>query len=198
MSVLTASKREDLTRSNTKALRANGQVPGVVYGKGKETQTIAVSEIELTKVLRSQGRNAIFKLELGSDNQIDVMFHDYQMDPIKNEMVHVDLYAADMSEELNVTVPVRVEGENKQGVVQQPLFELQVRAKPKDIPEEIVVEVSSLKIGDVITVSEIPVTGNYEILDAADEPVVSVLAPDSAKSEEHAEEVGEAEPTEGE
>lgn len=195
MSVLTASKREDLTRSNTKLLRKNGQVPGIVYGKSKEAKTISVSEIDLIKVLRSEGRNAIFSLELGSEI-VDVMFHDYQVDPIKNEMIHVDLYAADMSEEMDVTVPVRTLGENKHGIVQQPLFELQVRAKPKEIPEEITVEVSSLEIGDVITVSDITVTGNYEILDDPDAAVVSILAPDNAVSEEHAEEVGEEESTE--
>ncbi|WP_068675834.1 50S ribosomal protein L25/general stress protein Ctc [Oceanobacillus sp. Castelsardo] len=190
---LKASKRESLTRSQNRILRESGQVPGVVYGKEKDAQTIFVDEMELIKVIRSEGRNAVLSLDIDSANKVDVLFHEYQMDPLKGELIHVDFYMADMSQAIDVTVPLRLEGEPKQGILQQPLFELQVRAKPNEIPEEIVVETSGLEIGDTITVSNIPVTGNFELLDDPETTVATVLAPDNEVSEEHAEEVEAAE-----
>ena len=77
------------------------------------------------------------------------MVQEYQTEPVKGDVIHVDFFAVDMSEEMDVAVPVRLDGEatgvKEGGVLQQPLFELQVRAKPADIPEEIVVDVSELE-----------------------------------------------------
>lgn len=186
---LKASKREILTKSQNKILRENGQVPGIVYGKEKDPQTISVDEVELIKVIRSEGRNAVLSLDIDSGDKVDVMFHEYQVNPLKGELIHVDFYIADMSQAIDVTVPLRLEGEPKQGILQQPLFELQVRAKPNDIPEEITVDASGLEIGDTITVSNIPVSGDFELLEDPETTVASVLAPDNEVSEEHAEEV---------
>ncbi|RKQ33029.1 50S ribosomal protein L25/general stress protein Ctc [Oceanobacillus halophilus] len=191
---LKAIKRNDLTRSNTKTLRENGQVPAVVYGKQKEPQAIAVDSIELVKVIRDNGKNAVLSLALDTDNTVDVMFYDYQVDPLKDNLVHVDFYMADMSEARDVSVPIRLEGEpNGQGVLQQPLFEVQVRAKPNDIPEEVTVDISSLEIGDVITIADLPANNKYEFIDDPESTVATVLAPDTNVAEEHAEEVEEAE-----
>lgn len=186
---LKASKREILTKSQNKILRENGQVPGIVYGKEKDPQTISVDEVELIKVIRSEGRNAVLSLDIDSGDKVDVMFHEYQVNPLKGELIHVDFYMADMSQAIDVTVPLRLEGEPKQGILQQPLFELQVRAKPNDIPEEITVDASGLEIGDTITVSNIPVSGDFELLEDPETTVASILAPDNEVSEEHAEEV---------
>jgi len=186
---LKASKREILTKSQNKILRENGQVPGIVYGKEKDPQTISVDEVELIKVIRSEGRNAVLSLDIDSGDKVDVLFHEYQVNPLKGELIHVDFYMADMSQAIDVTVPLRLEGEPKQGILQQPLFELQVRAKPNDIPEEITVDASGLEIGDTITVSNIPVSGDFELLEDPETTVASVLAPDNEVSEEHAEEV---------
>ncbi|WP_145523706.1 50S ribosomal protein L25/general stress protein Ctc [Virgibacillus sp. SK37] len=186
---LKASKREILTKSQNKILRENGQVPGIVYGKEKDPQTISVDEVELIKVIRSEGRNAVLSLDIDSGDKVDVMFHEYQVNPLKGELIHVDFYMADMSQAIDVTVPLRLEGEPKQGILQQPLFELQVRSKPNDIPEEITVDASGLEIGDTITVSNIPVSGDFELLEDPETTVASVLAPDNEVSEEHAEEV---------
>lgn len=190
---LKASKRENLTRSENRILRESGQVPGIVYGKEKDAQTISVDEVELVKVIRSEGRNAVLSLDIDSGNKVDVLFHEYQVDPLKGELIHVDFYMADMSQAIDVTVPLRLEGEPKQGILQQPLFELQVRAKPNDIPEEITVDASGLEIGDTITVSNVSVSGNFEVLDDPESTIASVLAPDNEVSEEHAEEVEDEE-----
>lgn len=181
---LKAKARNDHRRSATKKFRREGFVPAVVYGKDKETKSVAVNSIELVKTVRDEGRNAIISLDIENDEQIDVMLHDYQMDPIKDELLHADFYIVDMSEEMDVEVALRLEGEpqgaTEGGILQQPLYALQVRAKPGDIPEEITVDVSSLAIGDSIAVSDLPKAQEYEILDDADATIATVLPPEDA------------------
>ncbi len=187
---LAAQRREDHTKSATKQIRNSGRVPAVIYGKAKEAKSIAVSSVELIKTVRDEGRNAIISLHIEDEKPVDVMLHDYQIDPIRDELVHADFYIVDMAEEMDVEVNLRLEGEAKGtkdgGVLQQPLYQLQVRAKPADIPEEIVVDVSELEIGDSIAVSDIAIKGNFEILDEAVTTVATVLAPDTLEDVEEA------------
>jgi len=180
---LKAKKRENLSRSTTKQLRKDGYIPGVVYGKSQEPITVSVNNIDLIKTIRDEGRNAIISLEIEDEKPVDVMVHDYQKEIVKDDIIHVDFFAVDMAEEMDVQVPVRIEGEaigvKEGGVLQQPIFELQVRAKPADIPEEITVDVTNLNIGDSLAVQDIEKTGNYEILDDPETTVVVILAPDT-------------------
>lgn len=180
---LKAKKRENLSRSTTKQLRKDGYIPGVVYGKSQEPITVSVNNIDLIKTIRDEGRNAIISLEIEDEKPVDVMVHDYQKEIVKDDIIHVDFFAVDMAEEMDVQVPVRIEGEaigvKEGGVLQQPIFELQVRAKPADIPEEITVDVTNLNIGDSLAVQDIEKTGNYEILDDPETTVVVILSPDT-------------------
>lgn len=180
---LKAKKRENLSRSTTKQLRKDGYIPGVVYGKSQEPITVSVNNIHLIKTIRDEGRNAIISLEIEDEKSVDVMVHDYQKEIVKDDIIHVDFFAVDMAEEMDVQVPVRIEGEaigvKEGGVLQQPVFELQVRAKPADIPEEITVDVTNLNIGDSLAVQDIEKTGSYEILDDPETTVVVILAPDT-------------------
>src|SRR5699024_5773590 len=145
---LKATERKDHKHSTTKAIRNSGDVPAVLYGKEDEAVSIAVNSLDLVKTVREEGRNAIISLDVENGIIVDVMLHEYEMDPIKEELVHADFYIVDMKEEMEVEVPLRLEGEAKgakeRGVLQQPLYVLLVRAKPADIPEEISVEVSDL------------------------------------------------------
>ncbi|SET78834.1 LSU ribosomal protein L25P [Oceanobacillus limi] len=178
---LKATKRADHARSTTRKLRESGQVPAVVYGKDKESKSVAVDSIELVKTVRDEGRNAVISLDIANDTPVDVMLHDYQMDSIKDELIHADFYVVNMAEEMDVAVAVRLEGEPQGvkdgGVLQQALYEVQVRAKPNQIPEEITVDVSSLDTGDILTVKDLPKAANYEILDDEESTVVTILTP---------------------
>jgi large subunit ribosomal protein L25 len=185
---LKAELREDLTKSATKKARNEGRLPAVLYGKGKETKTISLDSIELVKTVRDEGRNAIISLDIEGDKPVDVMLHDYQMDSIKDELLHADFYIVDMSEEMDVEVSLNLEGEPEGvrdgGVLQQPLYELQVRAKPREIPDDISVDVSGLKIGDSITVADLPAADNYELLDEPETTIATILAPDTIEDVE--------------
>ncbi|WP_339283940.1 50S ribosomal protein L25/general stress protein Ctc [Oceanobacillus sp. FSL K6-3682] len=178
---LNAQKREDLAKSATNEIRNNGRIPAVVYGKNKDPKTVSVDSVDLVKTVRDEGRNAVISLQVEGSDSVDVMLHDYQIDPIKDDLLHADFYIVNMSEEMDVEVSLRLEGESKGekegGVLQQPFYEVQVRAKPNDIPEEIVVDVSELDVNDSLSISDLKVTGNYEFLDDPDTTIASVVPP---------------------
>ncbi|WP_027964448.1 50S ribosomal protein L25/general stress protein Ctc [Halalkalibacillus halophilus] len=176
-----AKERFNFTGSQTKQLRAEGQVPAVVYGKDKEPVSISVEGIDLIKKVREEGKNAVFSLEIENGKSYNAMLYDYQMDALKGELTHIDFYLVDMASEVDVQVSVNVEGESKGekegGVLQQTMYEINVRATPGNIPEEISIDASELEIGDSVTVSELKSGKNYEILDEDDNTLVTVLPP---------------------
>ncbi|GEN31278.1 large subunit ribosomal protein L25 [Cerasibacillus quisquiliarum] len=188
MATLKAVKRDDHRSSVTKQLRKEGLVPGVVYGKKYGNESVAINGVELLKLLREEGRNAIISLEIGEEKPVEVMLHDHQMDAIRNELLHVDFFAVDMDEEIDVEVPIAIVGDpvgaRDGGILQQPVFELVVRAKPNKIPDEITVDVSSLEIGDVITVADLKTTDEYSIFEDEDMTIATVLPPESEDVEE--------------
>lgn len=191
---LKATLRNDLRKSITKQLRQDGKVPAVVYGKGEEAKTISVDSMELIKTVRDEGRNAIISLNMEGEKPIQVMLHEYQREPIRNDLLHVDFFEINLSEEMIVNVAVRAEGEVEVGILQQPLYELQVKAKPNDIPDEITVDVSSLNIGDSISVGDLPKSDKYEFIDESETTVVTILAPESeVESEDEVDENAEPE-----
>lgn len=131
------------------------------------------------------------------------MVSDYQFDPLKNQITHIDFLAINMTEERTVEVPVHLIGEaagaKEGGVVEQPLFDLEVTATPDNIPEAIEVEISELAIGDTISVEDIKVSGDFTIENEATDSVVTVVAPTEEPTEEEIEAMeGEAQTEEPE
>ncbi|MCP8618173.1 50S ribosomal protein L25/general stress protein Ctc [Salirhabdus salicampi] len=194
VATIKATERKDLTRSATRELRLQGLIPAVVYGKGKEPSTLAVNTIELLKTVRDEGKNAVFSLKVEGKKPLDVMLYDYQQDSIKDELLHADFYQVDMSSDVDVEVAINLKGDTTSGggVLQQTLHQLHVRAKPNKIPDEITIDISSLEIGDSITVGDIKPDQGYEILDDAETTIVTVLPPQNEKVEEEGEEGAEA------
>ncbi|RDW16854.1 50S ribosomal protein L25/general stress protein Ctc [Oceanobacillus chungangensis] len=194
---LKAKMREDLTRSNTKELRERGFIPGVVYGKAKESKNIAVENVTLLKTVRDEGKNAVISLNIEDDKPVNVMLHEYQVDPIRDAVIHVDFYLIDLSEEMDVSVALNLQGEAKGvkegGVLQQPLFEVQVRAKPSDIPDEVAFDISSLEIGNVLMIADLPKSDTYEYLDDPETTIATILPPGGNEVEETVEEDAETE-----
>lgn len=189
---LKAEKRDNLALSSTKEIRKRGFIPAVVYGQGKEATTVAVESIELLKTVRDEGRNAIISLDLEGGETVDVMVHEYQTDPVRGDVTHIDFYTVDMTEAMDVEVSVRLEGDAQGvkdgGILQQPLYELQVRALPRDIPEEIVLNVEGLEIGDSLSIEDLPKSDKYEFLEDL-ETAIAVVLPPEEEEEESTEEV---------
>lgn len=179
---LKASKRESLARATTNKLRNEGLIPAVVYGQEEAPVTVSVDNLELLKTVRDEGRNAIIGLEIENGETVDVMLHEYQTHPVKGDVIHADFYIVDMKSEMDVEVPLNLVGEavgtKEGGILQQPMYELQVRAKPRDIPEEITVNVEHLEIGDSINVEDLPKAAEYEFLDEPDATIANILPPE--------------------
>ncbi|MDW5472635.1 50S ribosomal protein L25/general stress protein Ctc [Staphylococcus equorum] len=190
------------TRSDLKTLRNTGKVPAIVYGYGTKNTSVKVDEVEFIKVIREVGRNGVIELGVGSKT-IKVMVSDYQFDPLKNQITHIDFLAINMTEERTVEVPVHLIGEaagaKEGGVVEQPLFNLEVTATPDNIPEAIEVEISELEIGGTISVEDIKVSSDFTIENEATDSVVTVVAPTEEPTEEEIEAMeGEAQTEEPE
>ncbi|EKN62661.1 50S ribosomal protein L25/general stress protein Ctc [Schinkia azotoformans] len=181
MSTISAKKREDFRRSAITEIRQSGKFPAVVYGKDKPTAHIVVDLLEFRKTMRKSGRNGIIKLQVEDGRTESVMLHDVQMNPLNGEVVHADFLVVNMSKEVDIEVTVNLVGDAQGvkdgGTLQQPLYKVNVRCLPTNIPEKIDIDISAYNIGDVITVGDIKVDGKYEVLDDDSTVIASILQP---------------------
>ncbi|MCM3715790.1 50S ribosomal protein L25/general stress protein Ctc [Halalkalibacter oceani] len=179
--ILKASPREDLKGSATRQLRKDGYVPAVLYGNKIESQPVSVEGVDFLKTVREVGKNGLFSLEVSGKNKHQVMIHDLQIDPLKNEYLHIDFFEVDMTSEIDAAVPVRLTGEapgeKEGGIVSHLMYEISVKCLPSDIPEEISVDISGLAIGDSIQVADIRSTVQVEITSDDEETIVTVQPP---------------------
>lgn len=180
MATLTAKERTDFTRSSLRNIRTSGHVPGIIYGKDTGNKPVSLDSVELIKTLRDEGKNAVITLEVGGEKH-SVMVTDLQTDPLKNEITHADFQVVNMSEDIEVEVPIHLTGEaigvKNGGVLQQPLYALTVKAKPKAIPQAIEADISSLDVNEVLTIADLPAGGDYSFHHESDEVVASILPP---------------------
>ncbi|GAB7387216.1 50S ribosomal protein L25/general stress protein Ctc [Bacillaceae bacterium] len=178
---LLAKKRTDLSKSNRKRLRKEGQIPAILYGKEVETTPIYVSGRDFHRVLKEHGINTIIDLEVEGNGTLPVLVYDYHTDVIKGDIIHIDFKKINMNEEIETVVPLdfvgEAKGEEAGGVLQIQLRELEISCLPDRIPEEITVDISSLDIGDRLTVADLQLPEGIEVLNDGDEIVVTVLEP---------------------
>ena len=178
-STIQAIERKDFKKSALKSIRRNGDIPAVIYGAKMESKPVYVSSADLTKMIRTVGRNGVFSLAVGGSTH-EVVLTDYQAD-IKKEIIHVDFLAVDKSSKINVNVRLVLVGEaagvKDGGVLQQPLHEISITATPDQIPQQIEVDVTSLQVGETITIADIKIGSSYTIHHEDDEVVASILPP---------------------
>ncbi|MBN1827319.1 MAG: 50S ribosomal protein L25 [Candidatus Eisenbacteria bacterium] len=192
--------------SDIKRLRAEGVVPGVLYGFGEEAKRIQVKMDDLHPVLKkSHGTTLLIDLRLDEEKDpVVTVIREVQRDPLTRKIVHCDLLKVDMNRKYNVTVPVVVIGESPGvktygGIMDQHVREVDIRCRPLEIPESYVVDVSKMEIGDSVRVGELA-HGHEEILTREDVTVVMIVPPRTmALTDEEAAEAAEgAEGEEGE
>lgn len=178
--VLQAQERKEFRGSALTRIRRGGNIPAVVYGAKLDSKSIYVSEADFTKVIRKVGRNGVISLDVGG-NKHNVVLSDYQADPIKNEVIHVDFLAVDMSKEITANVRINLVGDaagvKDGGVMQQAMHELTVTATPDHIPQSIDVDVSNLQVNETLTVADIQTNSSYKINEGHEEVVASILPP---------------------
>jgi len=166
------------SKKELSALRAERRLPGVIYGGDKPPVQVSLSEKELQAARRRGGANAILHLETGKSVET-VILKDLQRHPVNDRMVHADFQRISMTRKIDAKVPLHIVGEapgvkTAGGILQHQLRELSIRALPKDIPQFLAVDISHLEIGMHIEVKDLSVPAGIEIVDAADQRVVSV------------------------
>src|SRR5690606_4055871 len=144
-------------------LRRQGLVPGVVYGHGDETRTIALKAQELEKLLASISvENTIIGLSIDGGKPADTLIREVQQHPARRAVLHVDFLQIHAGEKIHLEVPVRLHGSpvgvrDNGGVLQEVLRELHVECLPRDIPEAVDLEIGHLDIGDSVHVKDISI-----------------------------------------
>lgn len=162
-------------------LRAEGKVPGVVYGQGKDPVAVSVVWRDLRHALVGEaGLNALIDLQVDGASEL-VIVKDLQRHPVRRDVLHVDFLRINRDEELTVDVPITLLGEATEvlradGVVDQSMHALSVTAKPNDIPNELTIDISGLALGDTLRVADLQLPAGVTTSVDPEEPVVSTSA----------------------
>jgi large subunit ribosomal protein L25 len=205
---LDAEPRKGTGKGVARKLRAAGRIPAVCYRRNTPAEPISVDPQILERLLRasSAGLNTLIDLRVTGGGAFDgrqVLVKELQRDPVSGDFLHVDLFAVDLDTLIQVSVPLRLEGTAEGvtmgGIVDHALRELELECLPDAIPEEILVDVSALDIGQSIHVRELALPEGVTLISDSDLSVVSVVAPAAVEEEAPEEEEGvEGEEAEGE
>jgi len=179
--VLEAQPREAGTKNDARRVRREGKIPAVVYGAGKDSLAISVDPRVVTRILNSEtGHNTIFDLTMDGD-KTKAMIVDWQYEPIKGKLLHIDLKRIALDKVLKVSVPIFLVGEaagvkQEGGIMEQMLREVEVECLPGDIPNHIDADVSQLTFGKVLRVADLPHSDKVKFLTDANQPVAHVTS----------------------
>ncbi|MCP1312279.1 50S ribosomal protein L25 [Paenibacillus tyrfis] len=187
---LKAEARTGRTKSDRNRLRAEGKVPGVVYGK-KVTQTpIAIDQKELLALLKTNP-HAVIDLDVPQFGKQLVMINEVQRDALSRQLLHVDFHQINMDEPVQTTVRLEYigdpEGVKVGGILQIQHHEIEIRCLPQNIPSSIEVDVSGLEIGQSMLVSELRLPEGVEVKTDEHDVLATILTPQKeAEPEEEA------------
>jgi large subunit ribosomal protein L25 len=199
---LKVRKRDGGGSAEARRSRAAGDIPGVLYGDGKNAHPFLVSERELRRVLTGEhGLHAILDIVIdGTQKPHHAVLKDYQLHPTRNRLLHVDFHEVRLDRPIQAQVVVELvglaQGAVEGGVLQQPTREVNVEALPMEVPDRITLDVSRLEMGDALRVSDLPAQAGVKLLDDPDTVLASVTMP--TRVEEPEVEVEEEELAEGE
>ena len=205
--ILQAKTRDSVGTATSKKIRRDKGIPAVVYGDIKNSN-IVLDANEVAKQVKDSGfYSNVIKLTLGKET-IDVILKDLQRDPRKSNITHMDFFAVDKNKAVIVNVPIMFINEDicvgvkmGGGMISHIQSELEVSCLPKDIPENITVDIAELEIGHSVHLSEIKMPANVVLAtpvdDEHDSPVVSCYEPKAEKVEEVEAAPADAEASEG-
>jgi large subunit ribosomal protein L25 len=155
--------REGRGKGPARRTRLEGMVPAVLYGAKKDSISLSVNAKQVARILRSEtGHNTIFSVQVAGGSEEKAMLKDWQVDPVTNSLLHVDLLRIDVNVRMRVRVPVHTFGEPEGVKLQGGIFEMvsrevEVECLPGDIPEEFKVDISPLTIGMQVRAADLPI-----------------------------------------
>jgi large subunit ribosomal protein L25 len=194
---LNAFPRTQGRRAGAKKLRENGRIPAVIYGRQSKPQSLELVARELSDLIHhSASENILVDLAVDAAKHL-ALVQEVQHHPLSGKVLHVDFHEVSATEKVTIMVPVETTGEaagvkTGGGVLEHVLFKLKVRALPKDLPDQILVDVTALEVGKSIHIGEIKASEGVEILGNKNTPVISVALPKTEVEETAATEAGAA------
>jgi large subunit ribosomal protein L25 len=188
---LKAYPRTQARRGGVKKLRGSGRVPAVIYGRQAKPQNLEVAAREFEELIHhSVSENLLVDLSVENDARAKrlALVQEIQHHPLDGKVLHVDFHEVAENEKVIVNVPVETVGEaagvkNSGGVLEHVLFKLKVRCLPRDLPEQIVVDVTHLELGKAVHLGEIKAPEGVEIIGDKNIPVIAVSAPRTEEEE---------------
>lgn len=188
---LAAHSRAGSGKGEARRLRRAGRVPAIAYGAGMSPTALSIDALELYHVLHTgAGTNAVISLGIdpgtGGGSQL-VLAREIQRHPVRREILHVDFVVVQRDVKVEVDVPLVLEGEapgtEEGGVLSQELYSVRVSVLPMEVPEQISVDISDLRLGDVRRLEDLVLPAGVELLDDPERAVVSVVAPTTGLAE---------------
>jgi len=181
--VVEATVRDESSRGKNEArrVRRGGRVPGVVYGAKQPAVAVSLDPKQISRILHSDaGHNTIFDLQVGSE-RTKAMIVDWQYEPIKGALLHIDLKRIAMDQRLRVSVPIQLKGEpagvkQEGGILEQVLREVVIECLPGDIPGHIDADVRELVFGKMLRVSDLPHGDKLRFVTDADQLVAHIVS----------------------
>ncbi|MCU1224732.1 MAG: ribosomal protein [Edaphobacter sp.] len=176
-----ATPREGKFNKNAaRRVRVAGKIPAVVYGAGQDAVAVTVDPRVITKILHSDsGHNSIFDLNVEGTAVVKAMIVDWQHEPIKGKLLHIDLKRIAMDKMMRVSVPIQLTGvpvgvKTQGGILEHVMREVEIECLPADIPSHLDVDVTGLELHGVIRVSDLPHSGSIKFLGEEDATVAHV------------------------
>ena len=178
-----ATPREGKFNKNAaRRVRVAGKIPAVVYGAGQDAVAVSVDPKVITRILHSDsGHNTIFDLNVEGASVVKAMIVDWQNEPIKGKLLHIDLKRIAMDKAMRVSVPIVLVGipvgvKSQGGLLEHVLREVEIECLPGNIPSHLDVDVTALELNGAIHVSDLPHSGTLKFLGAEDATVAHVVA----------------------
>lgn len=190
---LDAKTREVFGKKN-KGLRKQGMIPAVLYGTGTENLSLEVPAIEFSKVYKQAGENTLIDLSIDGKNKKKVLIQEVAKHFMKDEPVHVDFYAVDLTRKINAAIPLHFLGTSSAvkesgGTLIRNITEIEISALPTNLPQYFEVDISPLKtFEDLIRVEDLKVPEDVEFLTNPEEVIAKVEAPRTTEELEALEE----------
>lgn len=171
--------------STNRELREDSMIPAVVYGQDAENRSLAVQQGDIEPLLKNGAlNNRLIELAVEDESEErSVLIKDIDLDPVTDGLIHVDFHQVRSEDTVEVEVPVELVGDSpgvemEGGIIDQPLRQLTVDCKVKDIPSEIEVDIGELDIGDAIFVSDVTPPSGVELTDNLERTIVSIQPPE--------------------
>lgn len=187
---MAAEIRNEMGKNRARKLRKTGYIPGIVYGRGMETQAVKVNDHDFRKMLRKYGSSSLMDLDLDGEI-IPVIIKEIQEHPIKDELLHVDFQKLRMDEKVKLTVPITIVGreavETIETILVQQIDEVDIECLPGNIPQLVEADVSNIDLNTPLLIEDLNIAKdeNIDILEDLKDPIA--ILTEAAEEEEEEE-----------